>query len=132
MFLSLGLGSMFGILEGVLNPLHKQKIVPLRKEIMTGQFMLSWMNSSSFLVCRQFVFYFFYLVSIAFCSFIMKANFLGVKNVISRVSFLNVTPLGSVGKSHVSCDETSLQDIESQLEITLFTSASCTRLRSHF
>lgn len=61
----------------------------------------------------------------------MKANFLGVKNVISRVSFLNVTPLGSVGKSHVSCDET-LQDIESQLEITLFTSASCTRLRSHF
>ncbi|XP_058943420.1 sodium-dependent neutral amino acid transporter B(0)AT1 [Pocillopora verrucosa] len=36
MFLSLGLGSMFGILEGVLNPLHKQKIVPLRKEIMTG------------------------------------------------------------------------------------------------
>lgn len=41
MFLSLGLGSMFGILEGVLNPLHKQKIVPLRKEIMTGQFLLS-------------------------------------------------------------------------------------------
>ena len=39
----------------------------------------------------------------------MKANFLGVKNVISRASFLNLTPLGSVGKSHVSCDETSLQ-----------------------
>jgi len=37
MLLSLGLGSMFGILEGVLNSLHDQKLIPLRKEILTGQ-----------------------------------------------------------------------------------------------
>jgi len=36
MLLSLGLGSMFGILEGVLNSLHDQKLIPLRKEILTG------------------------------------------------------------------------------------------------
>lgn len=36
MLLSLGFGSMFGILEGVLNSLHDQKLVPLRKEILTG------------------------------------------------------------------------------------------------
>lgn len=41
MLLSLGLGSMFGMLEGVLNPLHNQKLIPLRKEILTGQFLLS-------------------------------------------------------------------------------------------
>ena len=28
---------MFGILEGVLNSLHDQKLIPLRKEILTGQ-----------------------------------------------------------------------------------------------
>jgi len=36
MLLSLGLGSMFGILEGVLNPLHEQKMIRVRKEILTA------------------------------------------------------------------------------------------------
>ncbi|XP_067021529.1 sodium- and chloride-dependent transporter XTRP3-like isoform X1 [Acropora muricata] len=36
MLLSLGLGSMFGILEGALNSLHEQKLIPLRKELLTG------------------------------------------------------------------------------------------------
>ena len=99
MFLSLGLGSMFGILEGVLNPLHKQKIVPLRKEIMTGQFMLSWMNSSSFSVCRQFVFYFFYLVSIAFCSFLYyEGKFLGRQKCYITSLFLKCDTAGFCGK----------------------------------
>ena len=31
---------MFGILEGVLNSLHDQKLVPLRKEILTGKLRL--------------------------------------------------------------------------------------------
>lgn len=42
MLLSLGLGSMFGILEGVLNSLHDQKLIPLRKEILTGSFLFSF------------------------------------------------------------------------------------------
>lgn len=40
MLLSLGLGSMFGILEGVLNSLHDQKLIPLRKELLTGKIIL--------------------------------------------------------------------------------------------
>lgn len=36
MLLSLGFGSMFGILEGALNSLHDQKVIPLRKEILTA------------------------------------------------------------------------------------------------
>ena len=37
MLLTLGLGSMFGTLEGVLTPLFDLKIVPWRKEILTGE-----------------------------------------------------------------------------------------------
>lgn len=36
MLLSLGLGSMFGLLEGVLNPLYEQKLFSVRKEILTA------------------------------------------------------------------------------------------------
>lgn len=36
MLLTLGLGSMFGTLEGVITPFYDMKIVPWRKEIMTG------------------------------------------------------------------------------------------------
>ena len=48
MLLSLGLGSMFGIMEGVLNPLHEQKLVPLRKEFLTGQFLFDCANLAIF------------------------------------------------------------------------------------
>ena len=37
MLLTLGLGSMFGTLEGVITPFYDMKIVPFRKEIMTGK-----------------------------------------------------------------------------------------------
>lgn len=37
MLLTLGLGSMFGTLEGVITPFYDMKIVPWRKEIMTGR-----------------------------------------------------------------------------------------------
>ena len=37
MLLTLGLGSMFGTMEGVLTPLFDLKIVPWRKEILTGE-----------------------------------------------------------------------------------------------
>lgn len=36
MLLTLGLGSMFGTLEGVITPFYDMKIVPWRKEIITG------------------------------------------------------------------------------------------------
>lgn len=36
MLLTLGLGSMFGTLEGVITPFYDMKIVPFRKEIMTA------------------------------------------------------------------------------------------------
>ena len=38
MLLTLGLGSMFGTLEGVITPFYDLKIVPFRKEIMTGMY----------------------------------------------------------------------------------------------
>ena len=38
MLLTLGLGSMFGTLEGVITPFYDMKIVPFRKEIMTGMY----------------------------------------------------------------------------------------------
>lgn len=37
MLLTLGFGSMFGTLEGVLTPIFDLKIVPWRKEIVTGE-----------------------------------------------------------------------------------------------
>lgn len=39
MLLTLGLGSMFGTLEGVITPFYDMKIVPFRKEIMTGMYL---------------------------------------------------------------------------------------------
>ena len=37
MLLTLGLGSMFGTLEGVITPFYDLKIFPWRKEVMTGK-----------------------------------------------------------------------------------------------
>ena len=37
MLLTLGLGSMFGTLEGVITPFYDLKILPWRKEVMTGK-----------------------------------------------------------------------------------------------
>jgi len=41
MLLTLGLGSMFGTLEGVITPFYDLKIVPWRKEIITGMYLFS-------------------------------------------------------------------------------------------
>lgn len=41
MLLTLGMGSMFGTLEGVITPFYDMKIVPFRKEIMTGMYYVS-------------------------------------------------------------------------------------------
>lgn len=40
MLLTLGLGSMFGTLEGALTPLHDLQLVPWRKEILAGENMV--------------------------------------------------------------------------------------------
>lgn len=37
MLLTLGLGSMFGTLEGALTPMYDLKLVPWRKEVLTGK-----------------------------------------------------------------------------------------------
>jgi len=37
MLLTLGLGSMFGTLEGIITPFYDLKIFPWRKEVMTGR-----------------------------------------------------------------------------------------------
>jgi len=36
MLLTLGLSSQYGILEGVVTPIHEMKIIPIRKEIIAG------------------------------------------------------------------------------------------------
>ena len=41
MLLTLGMGSMFGTLEGIITPFYDMKIVPFRKEIMTGMYYVS-------------------------------------------------------------------------------------------
>lgn len=37
MLLTLGLGSMFGTLEGALTPLYDLQLVPWKKEILAGE-----------------------------------------------------------------------------------------------
>lgn len=46
MLLTLGLGSMFGTLEGVITPFYDLKIVPFRKEIMTGMYTENCLKQS--------------------------------------------------------------------------------------
>ena len=41
MLLTLGLGSMFGTLEGVITCIYDLKLVPWRKEVVTGKVLLS-------------------------------------------------------------------------------------------
>jgi len=57
MLLMLGLGSMFGTLEGVITSIHDLKLFPwLRKEILTGNYLgTNWTNLQPFSVAYRAV-----------------------------------------------------------------------------
>ena len=93
MLLSLGLGSMFGLLEGVLNPLYEQKLFSVRKEILTGQFI----------EISQSVFHFQYFQFQTHVTSIFNTLFLSFVLQLSRVlyawpwAFCSVRRPGSTG-----------------------------------
>lgn len=44
------MGSMFGTLEGIITPFYDMKIIPFRKEIMTGTYYVSQVLRALWLV----------------------------------------------------------------------------------
>jgi len=53
MLLTLGLGSMFGTLEGVITPFYDLKIFPWRKEAMTGECIILYEALTSASSCVE-------------------------------------------------------------------------------